>query len=161
MRTCPNCGKDTRAETTQPCSRCGFSPGVPDDASFDVSGGSVNFPQAERVETTYGGEQPQDSSAPEPGFGLPDEPPPAPQGTQRRNPPWLLLFIVLVLVAQGLARAAGCEAPSDASEQAAQPLREQLLVKSTPSSTQRSLRLPPKRKSWSEPPLRWSRPFSP
>ncbi len=110
MRTCPACGEDTKAETTEPCTECGFSPVAPeDDPSWDQSVWAEEA-AAQAPRTATAGDQapaPRDAAAPgadqqapapaeTPGYGFPDQPePPAPARSGPRVAP---IWIVLILV---------------------------------------------------------------
>lgn len=121
MRTCPACGKDTEAETTSPCTECGFSPLTdPDGATWEQSSwaGTTETPAEEPVFTPVEGPPPVASSPesveappeagsttePEPastGYGFPDTPqPPAPA---KRTGVGRLVVWVVVAIAIGVA----------------------------------------------------------
>ena len=114
MRTCPACGKDTKAETTAPCTECGFSPVPPETASSwertawaetsappEVTTGAPPPPAPAPAE-------PQPEPAPE--YGLPDEPTSTPAPTQRRGKVGLVWIVVIILgvVWQAIGAFDGC-----------------------------------------------------
>ena len=87
MRTCPACGKDTEAQTTEPCTECGFSPvgttGAPPEASV--------------------------GEAPPSGYGFPDEPEaPAPARKGSGVAPIWIVLIVIGLAWQAFNLLDGC-----------------------------------------------------
>ena len=103
MRTCPACGKSTRAESTEPCTRCGFSP-------TDESG----QPSRETIGTVEHGEG-RDAS----GYRLPDpsQPAPTPAPTRRRRgipagAIWIVILFIWV-AAQALGDSEGCSGAFD------------------------------------------------
>ena len=112
MRTCPACGEDTKAETTEPCTECGFSPVAPeDDPSWDegVWAEEAEAQEHATFETSTPEAPPPPSPPPQapptpqapapaetPGDGFPDQPePPAPARSGPRVAP---IWIVLILV---------------------------------------------------------------
>jgi Domain of unknown function (DUF4333) len=109
VRTCPACGEDTKAETTEPCTECGFSPvGTEDEAPWEESVWAEEAapeapeppPQVTTAPAPSDAEPQASTTAPAPaeapGYGFPDEPePPAPARSRPRVAP---IWIVLILV---------------------------------------------------------------
>jgi len=111
VRTCPACGKSTRAESTEPCTRCGFSP-------TDESG----QPSWETIGTVERGDGSDVS-----GYRLPDpsQPAPTPTGSRRRGLGAGAIWIVILLIwvaAQALGDFEGC---SDAFDQKPGPTAQE------------------------------------
>ena len=111
MRTCPACGKDTDAETTEPCTECGFSPVAPDEGDvWDESVWAETQAPDVEPEVTVGGpapEPPAPAQAPAPQAPAPAPPP---QPTKRKSGVgaiWIVL-IVIGLAWQGFNLFNGC-----------------------------------------------------
>jgi ribosomal protein L37E len=112
MRTCPACGKDTKAETTAPCTECGFSPVPPETASSWERTAWAETSAPPEVTT---GAPPQPAPAepqpePAPEYGLPDEPTSTPAPIQRTGKVGLVWILVIILgvVWQAIGAFDGC-----------------------------------------------------
>lgn len=122
MRTCPNCGRNTSAETTSPCTKCGWFPGAPVDVG-EISAGSTpyetgeaSFPAPEPAPSPTRGDTPP-APAPSrgdgPSFPAPQpSPSPMPSPLPRRRGPsigaiWLIL-IVVGIISQAAGALDGC-----------------------------------------------------
>jgi len=105
MRTCPACGEDTEAETTQPCTECGFSPvGTGDEASFETTDWSAETPQAPppppaqqppAQQPPAPGQEPPAPTDPQPQYGFPE---PTPEPAEKSKPRVAPIWIVLILI---------------------------------------------------------------
>lgn len=101
MRTCPACGEDTKAETTEPCTECGFSPVSPEDGASWEQSSWAETPETTVPETT---EEPQpivvgptaDAPTRAQDYGLP-EPTPPPQPTAKK-PRVGAVWVILILI---------------------------------------------------------------
>ena len=108
MRTCPACGEDTKAETTEPCTECGSSPFAADEGSSWDESAWADTPEAE-PEALVGSTAPVPAEA-QPEYGLPDQPAPAPAPAQKKarvGAVWILL-ILAGLAWQGFNLFSGC-----------------------------------------------------
>jgi hypothetical protein len=114
MRTCPACGEDTEAQTTEPCTECGFSPVAQDPATIEAAPtppeedrwGSQPPPASPPPEaagppgapsTPPPGAPPPASTDQQPQYGFPDEPA-EPAEAQKRRPRVAPIWIVLILI---------------------------------------------------------------
>ncbi len=122
MRTCPACGEDTKAETTEPCTECGFSPVSPDDGPAWEDSAWAAAPEAPAPKTsvepaaepTFSTEptaepSPAPEPQPTPVYGLPDEPeaPKPPPGRGRIGLGWVVI-VLIGLAWQGFNLFDGC-----------------------------------------------------
>ena len=115
VRTCPACGKDTRAETTEPCTRCGFSPAG--------ESGSVS---AETVGTLERGGVSGDYELPAPSEPAPSgSPSPTPSPTRRSGIGPGAIWIVIILIGIASQAADGFEGCADAFEQKPGPTAQE------------------------------------
>lgn len=99
MRTCPACGEDTEAQTTEPCTECGFSPVSPDDGASWEQSSWAEAPEATAPDATVEpppilAKPPPTDASPE--YGLPDATPTPQPATKkaRVGAVWVILILI-------------------------------------------------------------------